>query len=639
MDWLRSWFSGSGFMPHGHCYLWDPALVWLHVTTDTVIGIAYLSISLSLYLLVRKIDLPFSWVFVAFGIFIGACGLTHFMSVVTMWEPVYWVDGAVKFVTAAASIATAVLLFPLTPKVVDIARQAKLAEEHRLRLESHSAELERRVNERTAELQAALRSEKYTRALFQAVIENSPLGIALFDTHVRFTHVNPTLAALNGLPPAEHIGRKPTELLPGVDDIARIEQAMHQVCDTGAPMLGVELAGETPAHTGERRIWSENFFPIKVDDKLEGIAVIVQDVTERRLAEERARLIAEAIPSIVRITDPQGNVLYFNRRWYEFTGATPEQSFGTAWFALVHPEDRPHTEAAWKHAMSSVEPLLVEYRVRTRDGGYRWLMSHAVPILGDDGRPVNWYGVATDIDEQKRAIMLRDEFLSFASHELRTPLSAFSLRIETLQRLAATGRLQDQSGEKLAGALDATAKQVRRLAALTDQLLDVSRFTTGQIRLDLRATKVVAAVRDISEQFKELAAHDHGTAVRFENTLPEETTAELDPERFAQLVTNLLSNAFKFGAHKPIEVALAAVPDAFKLTVRDYGVGVAPDKLEMIFERFTRANTDRSISGLGLGLFIVKQIVDLHHGRIEVASRVGEGTTFSVTLPLRQPRV
>lgn len=629
------WFTENGFMPHGHCYLWKPELVWLHVSTDFVIGVAYVSISLWLYLLVRKIKLPFSWVFLAFGLFIGACGLTHFMSVVTMWQPVYWLDGGVKFVTAAASLATAGLLYPLTPRVVDIAREAKLAEQHRLQLETHSAELEQRVNERTAELQAALRSEKHTRALFQAVIENSPMGIGLFDAEARFTHINPTLAALNGIPPAQHIGKKPTELLSGVDDILRVEDALRTVSATGKPLLGIELSGETPAHRGERRVWSENFYPISVEDTALGAAVIVQDVTERRHAEERARLIAEAIPSIVRITDPQSNVVYFNRRWYEFTGATPEQSLGKGWLEFVHPDDRHRTKTAWETAMNGTQHLFVEYRVRRHDGEYRWLLSQAVPVLGEDGRPANWYGVATDIDEQKRAIMLRDEFLSFASHELRTPLAAFSLRIETLQRLAAAGRLREQPNEKIAATLEATVAQVRRLAALTDQLLDVSRFTTGQIRLELRPVAVAEAVAEIVGQFQELAAHDHGTEVRFASALAPGATAELDPDRFAQLVTNLLSNAFKFGAHKPIDVELAPHDDGFCLVVRDRGVGIPADKRDMIFERFSRATSDRSISGLGLGLFIVKQIAGLHHARISVASEEGQGTTISVAFPSR----
>jgi signal transduction histidine kinase len=130
------------FIPHGHCYLWIPSLLWLHVISDTLIGIAYVGISLILYLLVRKIRLPFSPVFVAFGLFIGLCGLTHFMAVWTVWNPDYWLDGLIKAATAAASVATAIGLFFIRPQVEEMVHAARLSEERRVRLETAHAELE-----------------------------------------------------------------------------------------------------------------------------------------------------------------------------------------------------------------------------------------------------------------------------------------------------------------------------------------------------------------------------------------------------------------------------------------------------------------------------------------------------------------
>ena len=141
--WLREILEQSdAFMPHGHCYLWIPSLLWLHVLSDTLIGIAYVGISLLLYLLVRTIRLPFSPVFIAFGLFIGLCGLTHFMSVWTVWNPDYFLDGLVKAATAAASVATAVGLVFVRPQVEEVVHTARLSEERRIRLESAHAELE-----------------------------------------------------------------------------------------------------------------------------------------------------------------------------------------------------------------------------------------------------------------------------------------------------------------------------------------------------------------------------------------------------------------------------------------------------------------------------------------------------------------
>lgn len=142
-QWLETVLQKSSlFMPHGHCYLWIPSLLWLHVLSDLMIGIAYLGISLLLYSFVRKIRLPFSPVFIAFGLFIGLCGLTHFMSVWTVWNPDYLVDGILKAATAAASVATAIGLFFIRPQIEAVVHTARLSEERRIQLETKNAELE-----------------------------------------------------------------------------------------------------------------------------------------------------------------------------------------------------------------------------------------------------------------------------------------------------------------------------------------------------------------------------------------------------------------------------------------------------------------------------------------------------------------
>ena len=141
--WLSEIFErSSSFMPHGHCYLWIPSLLWMHVVSDALIGIAYLGISLILYLLVRSIRLPFSPVFVAFGLFIGLCGITHFMKIWTVWHPDYFLDGLIKVATAAASVATAIGLVYVRPQVLEMVGAARLSEERRVQLEAAHAELE-----------------------------------------------------------------------------------------------------------------------------------------------------------------------------------------------------------------------------------------------------------------------------------------------------------------------------------------------------------------------------------------------------------------------------------------------------------------------------------------------------------------
>src|SRR5580704_15793728 len=130
-DFLKHLFDGDGFMPHGHCYLWNPGLVKLHLLTDLAIGCSYVVISLTLVHMVRKAknEIPFSWMFFAFGTFILACGASHFMEIWTLWTPVYWLSGLVKFVTAAASVITALMLPNLVPKILALIRSAKFSEQ------------------------------------------------------------------------------------------------------------------------------------------------------------------------------------------------------------------------------------------------------------------------------------------------------------------------------------------------------------------------------------------------------------------------------------------------------------------------------------------------------------------------------
>ncbi len=143
MSWLTDIFeNSSSFMPHGHCYLWLPGLLWLHVVSDLLIGLAYIGISLVLYLMVRKLRMPFSPLFIAFGLFIGLCGVTHFMAIWTVWNPDYWSDGLIKGATAAASVATAAGLLFIRPQVENVVHAARLSEERRVQLETTLAELQ-----------------------------------------------------------------------------------------------------------------------------------------------------------------------------------------------------------------------------------------------------------------------------------------------------------------------------------------------------------------------------------------------------------------------------------------------------------------------------------------------------------------
>lgn len=173
-DFLAELLSSNGFMPHGHCYLWRPGLVWLHVISDLLVALSYTSIPFTLVYFVRKRrDIPFNWMFLCFGMFIIACGATHYMEIWTLWTPTYWLSGVIKAITAAASVPTAILLIRLIPKALAIPTPEQLRIAHDELRRAHEV-LEQRVRERTAELTEKndeLAKEIVERKEAQAAIE------------------------------------------------------------------------------------------------------------------------------------------------------------------------------------------------------------------------------------------------------------------------------------------------------------------------------------------------------------------------------------------------------------------------------------------------------------------------------------
>jgi signal transduction histidine kinase len=233
----------------------------------------------------------------------------------------------------------------------------------------------------------------------------------------------------------------------------------------------------------------------------------------------------------------------------------------------------------------------------------------------------------------EEAIRLRDEFLSTASHELRNPIQSLQLAIQSLRR-----GLPENCPSASSQTLGIATRQTQRLTALITQLLDVVRIRSGRLALTLEEFDLVTDTRQILERMQiQIEQSKSPVTLHAEGVI----VGRWDRSRIDQLLTNLLSNALSYGAGQPIELTLERAGSdgdgGVRITIRDRGIGIPADRLPHIFERFERATSTRHYGGLGLGLFIARQIAQAHRGTISAESELGRGSSFTVDLPLRPP--
>ncbi|RZL02798.1 MAG: hybrid sensor histidine kinase/response regulator [Rubrivivax sp.] len=235
---------------------------------------------------------------------------------------------------------------------------------------------------------------------------------------------------------------------------------------------------------------------------------------------------------------------------------------------------------------------------------------------------------ATKVDLQN-ALRMRDDFMSLVAHELRTPLSALSIDIQVRQKHLEKGNASLFGPEQLSGMFAKYRRQSQSMTRLIEDMLDVSRIRNGKLSIRPSTTDLSRLLERLVDDFPRQDS-DSVISVNIEPGV----TGFWDEFRIEQVVINLLSNALRYGGGKPVEVALQSTPQAARITVRDWGIGIAPDAQQRIFEQFVREANPAAHTGLGLGLYITKQLVEAHEGSITVDSREGEGSVFTVTLPL-----
>jgi PAS domain S-box-containing protein len=358
-----------------------------------------------------------------------------------------------------------------------------------------------------------------------------------------------------------------------------------------------------------------------------------------RKSQERYRRLLDVMPECIWAADADGNVNYWNRPGLAYCGLKAADIKEESFWDCLHPDDRVEARANWQAGLRSGAPFERQVRIqRAADGSYRWHLARAVPEREAEGHIAGWIATATDIDDQKRAedalrkaVILRDDFLSVASHELRTPLTSLKLEVANLTRIARRDGGPD-GAPRLLAKVEKIDSQATRLHRLIDELLDVSRIAAGRLELHVEQVDLAQIVNDVGVRFTDEAARVGST---LHIHAPDAVVGRWDKGRLDQVITNLVSNAIKYGDCKPIDVKLEKNGDRALVTIRDRGLGIAPHDHERIFGRFERAASSRHYGGIGLGLWIVKQIIDALGGTVSVESKQGTGSTFTVELPLQ----
>lgn len=366
------------------------------------------------------------------------------------------------------------------------------------------------------------------------------------------------------------------------------------------------------------------------------------DVTQQKLAEEKRReservfrTIGESINYGVWLTDAEGRNTYASDSFLRLTGMTQAQCSEHGWTRVLHPDEIEATTAAWQSCVRSGEPWYREHRIRDVDGNYHPVLAQGLPIRREDGTITAWAGINLDISRIKRteealreADRRKDAFLATLAHELRNPLAPIRTAADLLQQPRTTG-------DKRRWAYELIARQVRNMALLLDDLLDISRVTHGRLDIKPQPVTLEALISSATETARPLIeAKQH----RLEIDLPPDPVhLMVDPLRISQAISNLLTNAAKYtDAQGLIRVVASVSAGAVRIAVSDSGIGLAPHVLPTIFEMFSQVegSNRRSEGGLGIGLALVKGLITLHGGSVEAQSPgIGRGSTFTLVLP------
>ncbi len=470
---------------------------------------------------------------------------------------------------------------------------------------------------------------------FQAynLFMQAPVGFSLvLGNDHRLVVANATGLSIAGKG-QEIIGKTVSEILPEIENQRYID-LLDRVKNSGETIKLVESPVTLIKNGKEETLFVNLIYqPYYEGKEIAGVLSISTDATEQVLARKdlerlsnRFETLANNIPNLAWMANRDGWIFWYNNRWYDYTGTTPEQMEGWGWKSVHDPEKLPEVVEKWQLSIDTGKPFEMVFPIRGADGIFRPFLTRVIPVLDDEGHIINWFGTNTDITKQKELEQMKEDFISITSHELKTPLTTIKAYGQIAEMM-----LKKKGDTETLGMIEKMGSQVNRLTALIEELLDVTKVKQGKLTYHETLFDLNSLVKEVIDDMQNIIT-THQIVTEF--TQPAKVYA--DKDKISQVLNNLITNAVKYSSgQEKIIVSTKLKDKGIVVSVQDFGLGIEKEDHENVFEQFYRISGKRStFPGLGIGLYIAREILKRQDGKIWVESELNKGSIFYFWLPV-----